>query len=66
MTQQDKEILRVFAESSMNVSVSSRKLYVHRNTVEYHLQKVKRETGLDPYNLFHLAELLGWKRSDAE
>ena len=66
MTQRDKEVLVAFAENSMNVSLTSRKLYMHRNTVEYHLQKVIRETGLNPYNLFELAELLGLKRSDTE
>ena len=64
MTQRDKEILTAFAESSMNAALASRKLFLHRNSVVYHLQKVKEETGLDPYNLFHLAELLGWKRRD--
>ena len=59
MTQLDREILISFAKNGMVVSRVAQQLFMHRNTVEYHLQKVKRKTGLDPRNLFHLAELLG-------
>jgi len=34
-------------ENSLNVSQTARKLFVHRNTIVYRLDKVKRITGLD-------------------
>ena len=36
-----------FFENSLNVSETSRKLFVHRNTLVYRLDKIKRLTGLD-------------------
>ena len=36
-----------FFENSLNVSETSRKLFVHRNTLVYRLEKIKRLTGLD-------------------
>ncbi|MDR0884247.1 MAG: helix-turn-helix domain-containing protein [Oscillospiraceae bacterium] len=39
-------ILRFF-ENNLNVSETSRKLFVHRNTLVYRLEKIKKLTGLD-------------------
>ena len=36
-----------FFENNLNVSETSRKLYVHRNTLVYRLEKIKKITGLD-------------------
>lgn len=36
-----------FFENNLNVSETARKLYVHRNTLVYRLEKVKKITGLD-------------------
>ena len=36
-----------FFENSLNVSETSRKLFVHRNTLVYRLEKIKKITGLD-------------------
>ncbi len=36
-----------FFENNLNVSETSRKLFVHRNTLVYRLEKIKRLTGLD-------------------
>ena len=36
-----------FLENSLNVSETSRKLYLHRNTLMYRLDKIERETGLN-------------------
>ena len=36
-----------FLENSLNVSETSRKLYLHRNTLMYRLDKVEKETGLN-------------------
>ena len=61
ITQLDMDVLVAFAQNGMVASRASRQLFMHRNTVEYHLEKVKAHTGLDPRNLFQLAELLGVK-----
>ena len=36
-----------FFEYNLNVSETSRKLFVHRNTLVYRLEKIKKLTGLD-------------------
>ena len=36
-----------FFENNLNVSETSRKLFVHRNTLVYRLEKIKKITGLD-------------------
>lgn len=39
--------IRRFFENNLNVSETSRKLFVHRNTLVYRLEKIKKLTGLD-------------------
>ena len=41
------ETIDRFFENNLNVSETSRKLYVHRNTLVYRLEKIKKITGLD-------------------
>ena len=46
----DRETLMTiqsFFENNLNVSETSRKLFVHRNTLVYRLEKIRRLTGLD-------------------
>ena len=46
----DRETLltvQSFFENNLNVSETSRKLFVHRNTLVYRLEKIKKLTGLD-------------------
>ena len=46
----DKETLFTihrFFENNLNVSETARKLFVHRNTLVYRLEKIKKLTGLD-------------------
>ena len=47
---QDKKTLTTinkFFENSLNVSETSRQLYIHRNTLVYRLDKLQKSTGLD-------------------
>lgn len=49
----DEETLQTINEyfaNSLNVSETSRKLYIHRNTLVYRLDKIQRMTGLDLRN----------------
>lgn len=41
------QTINCFFENNLNVSETSRKLYVHRNTLVYRLEKIKKLTGLD-------------------
>lgn len=53
-----KKIVLLMAECNMNIAETARRAYTHRNNVEYHLGKIKRETGLDPKNFYDLVKLL--------
>lgn len=46
----DDELIQTaeeFLENSLNVSETARKLYLHRNTLTYRLDKIENETGLN-------------------
>ena len=45
LTEFDREILRRWAQGNMRVSPVARTLHMHPNTVRYHLDKIRRETG---------------------
>ena len=50
----DEETLNTvntFFENSLNISETSRQLFIHRNTLIYRLNKLQRLTGLDVRNL---------------
>ena len=36
-----------FLEANLNVSETSRKIYLHRNTLMYRLDKIEKATGLN-------------------
>ena len=47
---EDEEMLETaeaFLQSSLNISETSRNLYMHRNTLLYRLDKIEKATGLN-------------------
>jgi sugar diacid utilization regulator len=58
LTPLDKEIIKGMADHNMDMAAVGRGLYMHRNTVVYHVERVKRETGLNARKFYDLAELL--------
>jgi len=45
--EKDLVTINTFFEKNLNVSETARELYMHRNTLVYHLEKLERTTGLD-------------------
>lgn len=45
--QETYDTINKFFENSLNVSETSRQLYIHRNTLVYRLDKLQKSTGLD-------------------
>ena len=41
------ETIRVFFLNDLNLTAASKQLYIHRNTLNYRLDKIKKEFGLD-------------------
>ena len=54
----DVECLLAYAENNMNASDAARSIFCSRTSMIYHLDKVLRETGLNPYNFYDLCKLL--------
>ncbi|MEW6622854.1 MAG: helix-turn-helix domain-containing protein [Bacillota bacterium] len=54
--------LETYIDTNMNIRTTAEKLYMHRNTVSKHLEKIKGLTGLDPrgcfFNIFWLKMLV--------
>ena len=48
MTERQREIVLGYAECSMNAVETGRKLYLSYVTVGYHLNQIKKSTGIDP------------------
>lgn len=58
MSDKDAEVIRAMAGCDMNMAEASRALFMHRNNVVYHVNKIRNETGLDPRRFCDLVELL--------
>ena len=41
------ETVRVFFRNDLNLTAASKQLFIHRNTLNYRLDKIKKEFGLD-------------------
>ena len=41
------ETIRTFFRNDLNLSTTARELYIHRNTLIYRLEKIRKETGFD-------------------
>lgn len=58
MTDLDITVLRSFAENNMCIAATAKKLYMHWNTVKYHLDRIRHETGKNPSEFFDLVYLI--------
>lgn len=58
MTYEDKRILRIYADCDMNLAKTAEWMNYHRNTLKYHMNKIRDETGLDPTCFWDLVTLL--------
>lgn len=58
MSEQDKEVILALANHGMKIAKAAKALYMHPNTVRYHIRKVKQVTGLDPMKFYDLYKLV--------
>lgn len=54
----DRQIIRTMADCNMRVSAVARRLDFHRNSIVYHIERIKGETGLDPMRFYDLVQLI--------
>ena len=53
-----KEIILMMAECDMKYCTVAKRLYLHWNTVFYHMNKIEQITGLNPRKFYDLIELV--------
>ena len=58
LTDDDIRVVLAFAENNMNAAETGQKLFLHRNTVRYHLESVGKKTGLNPLKFYDLVKLV--------
>ena len=58
MDELDTAIILTLAATNMNETETARVLFMHRNTVLYHIVKIKKLTGLDAANFYDLCKLV--------
>ena len=51
-------IILSLADNNMNAADVAKDLSLHRNTVHYHIRRIKKTTGKDPRHFYELAELI--------
>lgn len=58
LTRTDIEIILALADNNLNESAVARSRFMHRNNVVYHINKIKRITGLDATKFYDLCKLI--------
>lgn len=58
MTKLQAEIVIALAENQTNISKTASKLFMHRNSLTYHVRKIKKTTGKNPLDFYDMCELL--------
>ncbi len=54
----DLTMLSVYFENNLSLKQTSEELFIHKNTLQYRLERIRRETGLDPRNVNDAAVLI--------
>lgn len=57
MNASEKELIEKMRECDMNVTKVAKAMYMHRNTVMYHIGKIKKKTKLAPMRFYDLVKL---------
>ncbi|QGQ94855.1 hypothetical protein EHS13_08190 [Paenibacillus psychroresistens] len=57
LSQTALETLRVFFDSNMNIQKAADELFIHKNTLQYRLKRIKESTGYDPQTFQDAASL---------
>lgn len=58
MTDYQKRIIRTLADCDMNIAKTAILLNHSRNSMEYQINKIAKNTGLNPKNFYDLAKLV--------
>lgn len=48
LSKDDMELLKIYYEEEMSLTATGKRLFLHKNTLQYKLDKIARETGYNP------------------
>ena len=57
MTEQEIKIIMALARNRLSTARAANDLNYHRNTIFYHVKKIREKTGLDPLDFFDMMKL---------
>lgn len=66
MTKQEAKIVIALANHKLSALRAAKSLSYHRNTILYHVKKIRKDTGLDPYDFFDMQKLYPMAREVAD
>lgn len=58
LTKTQAEVIVKMAKNNINAAATAREMFMHRNTVDYHIRMIQRNTGKNPLNFYDLQDLL--------
>ena len=58
ITRTQAEVIVKLARNNINAAATAREMFMHRNTVDYHIRMIYRNTGKNPLSFYDLLELL--------
>ena len=64
LTEFELLVLETYLQADMNISETAKRLKYHRNTIMYHLKKIHKKTGKDPFKVCDFIDLLSEGRAD--
>lgn len=58
ITDVDARVILALAENNLKIKAVADTLHYSRNSIEYHVKKIRRVTGLNPQEFFDLSKLI--------
>ena len=58
MTKREAEVIVGLAQNDLNITKASEKMQYHKNTLLYHINKIKESTGANPKYFYDMCKLL--------
>lgn len=66
LTMKQAQVILALAECDMRPAKAAVVLHHHKNSVEYHIEKIRKSTGLDPKSFYDLCKLVKMARKVTE
>ena len=66
MNKHEKKVILALADNRLNTTDAAKALNLHRNTVLYHIGKIRWSTGLDPLDFHDMCNLYAMATEEVE